>query len=119
MCSTVEGSEIVWAGAEEGRHEYTIKMGMILRKIIRHHEDSQRVRPEALHLLTHGERALSTKDLVKFGNGRQTKTKQKRNPLWENVPIRTQLAYVRFLCEMRSIQIKYFTVIFVLKILTI
>ena len=64
-----------WASADADRHEHTIKIGMILCKIIRHHEDSQRVRSEVLHLFIHGERALITKDLVKL----ETVAKPKRN----------------------------------------
>ena len=43
-----------WASADADRHEYTIKIGIILCKIIRHHEDSGRVGLDDLHVLLHG-----------------------------------------------------------------
>ena len=51
----VEGlGKTSWAGAEGERHELTIKIGMTLRKIIRQHEDSERVGSNVLHVLLHG-----------------------------------------------------------------
>ncbi len=51
----VEGpGKTSWAGAEGDRHEHTIKIGMTLSKIIRHHEDSERIGANVLHALLHG-----------------------------------------------------------------
>src|SRR5208282_105216 len=40
-----------WAGVEGDRHEHANKIGMTLRKIIRHHRDSGRVDADDLHAL--------------------------------------------------------------------
>jgi hypothetical protein len=57
----VEEREIVegrgktsWPGAEADRHEHTVKIGISLCEIIRHHESSERVGSDVLHALLHG-----------------------------------------------------------------
>src|SRR5271157_893174 len=46
-----------WAHAREERHELAIKIGITLRKTIRHHRDSGRVSADVLHALHHRLRA--------------------------------------------------------------
>lgn len=70
------------------RQEHAIRVGMTLRKIIRHH--GERVGSDVLHALLQGV-GTEHKGFSEDRKGSPTETKQTGNPLWEMVPIRTHV----------------------------
>jgi len=78
--------ETSWARADGDRHEHTIKIGTISRKIIRFRPASESVGSDALHVLVHGVE-LNTNDLVVFESSGLTKMERTACRSGKMVPI--------------------------------